>query len=208
LSKWKNTIVMKDKNHPQNLGQDGHNTPNMELYNAALSAARYEGTLLWQIFSVFLIIHTAIVGFVMQGIDAHMGVCKDFRILIASLAGISLCLLWAATYSRNAAHYRYYLARARENEPPDWHLYGGSGKDFSHGKPIKLGANAAELSRPARWVKSGRMIPPVICVFLSVYIIGLIASSIGCFSSANPPSASSSILQKNSTNNTATNSPP
>ena len=153
----------------------------MKIYYAALQAARYEGTLLWQIFSVFLIIHTAIVGFVIQGIDQNMGACKDFRVFVASIGGILLCLLWAATYLRNSSHYRFYLARAREHEPADWHLYGGSGKDFSHGKEVNVGAHKYRLTSPARWVKSGRMIPPVICVFFSAYILGLLTSSIGCF---------------------------
>jgi len=44
----------------------------------AVTAARYEGALLWQIFSVFLLIHTAVSGIIMQGIDSS-GICKDLH---------------------------------------------------------------------------------------------------------------------------------
>lgn len=163
----------------QSDSQEQKKSPNMEIYNAATAAARYEGTLLWQIFSVFLLIHTVIVGFVVQGITPILTDCKDIRVLVASLVGIVLSLLWAATYSRNVAHYRYYLARAGENEPQDWHLYGGIGRDFSQGK-VAAENQYTRLSLPARCVRSGRMIPPVICVFLLVYVLGLILSFSGC----------------------------
>lgn len=147
-----------------------------ERYNAALAAARYEGGLLWQIFSVFLLIHTVNVGFIFQGVSAPPEASLNYRIEVACILGLLLCLLWTATYLRNSAHYKFYLARARETEPLEWNLYGGSGRIFSEGGTVEVGSQRHKLPAIANYVRSGRMIPPVIVVFIVVYVLALVCA--------------------------------
>ncbi len=131
---------------------------------------RYEGTLLWQIFVAFLIIHTVFISFLFQSLlELHVSGVYRGR-LLASIGGLALCIPWCASYSRNAAHYRYHLARVRALEHDGWDLYGGRGRAFSAGERVSVGANHHQLSWLAKRVKSGRMIPPVIGTFVIFYL--------------------------------------
>jgi hypothetical protein len=141
-----------------------------ETYKIALETTRYEGQLLWQIFSVFLAIHTLFSGFLLNAALTDSPLSFSPRIFVACLIGLALCWPWLASYSRNVAHYRYHLAHARVLEPEGWDLYGGAGRDFSMGKAVKVGFGSYRLGWSARRVRSGRMIPPVILIFVIFYL--------------------------------------
>lgn len=141
-----------------------------DIYRIALETMRYEGQLLWQIFVAFLVIHTVFVSFLFQSLTDIKSIGLYPGRFFASLGGLTLCLPWIASYLRNVAHYRYHLARARLLENKGWHLYGDSGRDFSYGEKVKVGDEYHQLGWLARHVQSGRMIPPVIAVFVIFYM--------------------------------------
>ena len=143
-------------------------------FHVALATVRYEGNLLWHIFSVFLIIHSVFATMLIQLILGKEAFDSYPGLLLSSVGGLALCIPWWATYSRNAAHYRYHLAHARELEPEGWNLYGGSGRDFSSGKRVKVGDEVHHLTPFAQKVKSGRMVPPVIMTFTVLYLIVIV----------------------------------
>ncbi len=148
----------------------------IEVFKIAHETMRYEGALLWQIFGAFLLIHTVFAGFLAQSEITASSL--EFRPgpFFGAVIGLSLCIPWWASYSRNAAHYRYHLARLRELEPEGWHLYGGDGHAFSSGRRVTVFGETHELGWFAQRVRSGRMVPPVILVFCFVYAVILIAT--------------------------------
>lgn len=157
---------MKTKSKTQ---KDREQSSNLDEFRIALETMRYEGGLLWQIFAAFLLIHTVFASFLLQTVLVRELIDFYPSTFIASIVGLILCIPWWASYSRNAAHYRYHLARVRELEPDGWNLYRGLGQDFSAGKKVKVGYEYYKLSWLAQKVKSGRMIPPVIATFTTIY---------------------------------------
>jgi hypothetical protein len=141
-----------------------------DVFKVALETMRYEGTLLWQIFNAFLLIHSVMTAFLFQSVFAMQEAKWVTVTCLAATGGLALCVPWWASYLRNAAHYRYHLARARVLEPPEWHIYGGLGRDFSCGKKVTIDKETYHLPWLARRVRSGRMMPPVILLFTIVYI--------------------------------------
>lgn len=147
-----------------------------EMYKIALETMRYEGLLLWQIFAVFLAIQALFSGFLLQAVVNSQLLVYNPKIWSAGFIGLFLCMPWYASYSRNAYHYRYHLARVRSLEPAGWHLYADEGQVFSAGKGVLVRGQLHKLRWYARLVRSGRMIPPVIILFMISYAIVILCS--------------------------------
>lgn len=145
-----------------------------DSYRVALETMRYEGNLLWQIFVAFLIIHTVFISFLFQSLLVLSAYGFYPGRFFAAVGGLALCVPWCASYSRNAAHYRYHLAKVRLAEQEGWHLYSGCGREFSAGKRVQVGSEVHQLGWLACRVKSGRMIPPVIVTFVVFYCVILL----------------------------------
>jgi len=150
--------------------------PNIQSYLVAIEHARYEGQMLWQIFTAFLLAHTVFLAFLLQ--TAFVQQVGMFRpgVFIAGIVGLLLCIPWIATYQRSTAYYRFRMAQAREAEPTNYRLLKGVGEEFSTGKKVKVDQALHQLGWLARKLNTSRSIPALIVVFALVYLSVLFTS--------------------------------
>ena len=139
--------------------------PNNQSYLVAIEHARYEGQMLWQIFTAFLLAHTVFLAFLLQ--TAFVQQVGMFRpgVFIAGIRRIAAMHPLDTTYQRSTAYYRFRMAQAREAEPADYRLLKGVGEEFSTGKKVKVGQAVHQLGWLARKLNTSRSIPALIVVF-------------------------------------------
>jgi len=149
----------------------------MDSYTNALEQVRYEGQLLWQIFSAFLLAHTVFLAFLLQTAFGS-GRMNSYHpgVFLASVVGGLLCIPWAASYSRSSDYYTFRMAQAREAEPTGWNLLKGEGEQFSAGRSVKIGTQTHRVSWLGRVLRTKRSVPLLIAFFALVYL-GIFALS-------------------------------
>ena len=150
---------------------------NIQEYLTALDQVKYEGQLLWHIFSSFLLTHTIFVAFLLH---SSFGATTffNYRIgsFVAGFVGLLLCLPWAGSYLRSSAYYIFRMAQAREKEPQNWDLIRNKGELFSAGEEVNIGNEPYEISGLAKVLRTKRSVPLLIIVFAFVYLFVIIAS--------------------------------
>jgi hypothetical protein len=112
----------------------------LEAYKIAIDLHKYEGSLSWQIFGIYLIIHTIIISFLSELIRKYSPFL-DFNIFLffAGLIGLFITVLWIACYQRNSGFHKLRLFQAKEFEPKDFKILNGPAEDFANRGITKYG---------------------------------------------------------------------
>lgn len=139
----------------------------LELYKAALEHTRYEGSLLWQIFGAFLLVHTIFMAFIFQAIEFEGE--RQWGIIIAGVAGLLMCIPWSASYFRSSKYYELRMAQARQAEPEDWNLIREVGKDFSDGARVEIEGKLYQNRLLGKVIKTKYSVGAIILIFLALY---------------------------------------
>jgi hypothetical protein len=149
----------------------------LRAYLTTLDHLRYEGQLLWHKLETFLLAHTVLLAFLLPEAFAGPQVA-DYRlgVFLAGLAGLLLCIPWAAAHSRSSAYYALRMAQAKEKEPPGWELLKGPAETFSAGAEVKLGPTYCRIGHPGRTLRTRRSVPLMITVFALLYFFIVVTS--------------------------------
>src|SRR5258705_13412381 len=108
----------------------------LEMYNTAIHHAEYCGSQTWQVFGVFSIVHTVFAGAILR---ENLITTKSSVSVIASVFGVTACILWLATYLRTRGYYKLRMAQARHFEPKSKvGLISKTGYEFSRGKCVVI----------------------------------------------------------------------
>ena len=145
-------------------------------YRCALEHARAENRTMWQVFSIFLLIHTVFVSFLFRAFANKSIKLYHPIVFVAAIAGLLVCILWWATHSRNRAYFLFRMAQARRAEPPGWNLLARDGENFAKGESIKIGEESYRVPCLGRKLKPYRAIPILICIFIVLYLLVLVLS--------------------------------
>lgn len=142
-----------------------------DKYQSALEHVRYEGQLLWQIFGSFLLAHTVFLAFLLHSaLGSEQIVGYRPGPFFAALAGLLLCIPWAASYLRSSAYYLFRMAQAKEAEPPNWDIIKGTGEKFASGEEVKVGGRTYRIGWLARILRTKISVPLLIFFFVIIYL--------------------------------------
>lgn len=142
-----------------------------DKYQSVLEHVRYEGQLLWQIFGSFLLAHTVFLAFLLHSaLGSEQIVGYHPGPFFAALAGLLLCVPWAASYLRSSAYYIFRMAQAKEAEPPNWDIIRRTGEKFAAGKKVTVGRKTYRIGWLARVLRTKRSVPLLIVVFVMIYL--------------------------------------
>ena len=84
----------------------------LEEYKLILDFLKFEATMLWQIFSVFLVAHTIFLSFIGVSIaDKKIDEINFVLLLLLGVVGLILAVLWLGTFSGNSKWYYYRMKR-------------------------------------------------------------------------------------------------
>lgn len=108
------------------------NDNNLEAYKTAIDLFKFEGSLCWQIFGIYLIVHTIIISFLFELIRKYSTIL-NFNIFLfsAGLIGFFITILWVACYQRNSGYHKLRLFQAKKFEPEDFKILNGEAVDFA-----------------------------------------------------------------------------
>jgi hypothetical protein len=111
----------------------------LENYKISLDFLKYEGTMLWQIFSAFFLANTLFMGFVLNYFAEKTDADINYtHILAAGTMGFLLCFPWYNTFSANTKWYNYRMKQAKKDEEKwaisqseSWYLLNKDAEKFS-----------------------------------------------------------------------------
>jgi hypothetical protein len=108
----------------------------IEKYKSALQIAHNEGKILWDSSQVFLLTNTILGTFI--GNSANSGLRANFAILIPSIMGFLITLIWLTSHLRRSEYFEFRMAQLRqvEKEIGNINLISGEGFEFSRGRKI------------------------------------------------------------------------
>lgn len=99
---------------------------NIARYQAAADNEKYEGDMVWQTFSAFLLAQTIFLAFLLQSlfgknnsIGYYPGVC------FAAFFGFIICIPWFLSFKRSMAYLDLRRDQAKDAEPDGWNLLKG-----------------------------------------------------------------------------------
>lgn len=171
----------------------------LKLFSLIQQRIIFEGNILWQRFSAFLLAHSIILGFI--GIliytnftlkeSEHLNLFNlnffTVFIIILCFFGIIFCLIWGGAYGRSSDYYVLLIDYIKiiENEicimtkeafDFEWHLYGGFFETFSHNRPViflsdKICDSSSE-TRSIHWW--GRTFQPMMWLPRIIYVFILV----------------------------------
>jgi len=146
----------------------------IEKYKITLELLKYEGEMLWQILTVYMLVNTIIIGFVSQ-IKVDNVTIFTFKpiLFFAGVFGLLLTLPWLGTFIRNSEYYHFRMAQAKQAEPKDWRLLRDQGQKFAQGDQITINNEKFQIICLGKIMRNKRAIYFVICLFALVYF-GLI----------------------------------
>ena len=146
-------------------------------YSSAIAFANYEGQLIWRVFSNMLAVNTFLTGFNIAIINQYHEL--KWFIVVTSLLGLVLCLIWYILMSRMFSYYAYWFAWAREYEkklyPPDFQFI-NNGRDFGDGNSVKVGNKEMRMPGICRIVKNKKLIHFIIILISFIYLITMLFS--------------------------------
>jgi hypothetical protein len=148
-------------------------TPDKEAYAEAMQMLRYEGTMLWQRFSAFLIAHGLFTALLSHAILD--GRSRSWLVVAGCLAGVLLCVVWLSTFARGNAFFDLRVAQATRFEATEWGIIGGTGKTFSEGGRVTSGTGTRRMPLIGRW-RMRHMVYVAISILALAYIaLGFVA---------------------------------
>jgi len=121
---------------------------NLEKYKSALGLLTFEAQFLWTIFSTFLLVHSILLGFIMQSAfkDNHI-FGNNVASFVSSIVGLVLIFPWYGTFKRNSGFYELRMAQTRESEPENWNLVASTGQKFAEGKEVEVDKTKFKISK-------------------------------------------------------------
>ena len=145
----------------------------LERYKTAIDLLKYEGEMLWQINTAFMLVHTIFLGFIAQA-----GMPKDCKfddcnliLIIGGILGLALIIPWYGTFLRNSNYYHFRMAQAKHNEPKNFNLLTPDGKCFADGEKVKIDGDYYQLGPLSVWMKNKCALNWIIIVFTIIYLI-------------------------------------
>jgi len=95
----------------------------LEKYKITIDFLKFEATTLWQIFNAFFTANAVFVAFIATALATHEDI-NYILLLIASVLGLLMCILWFCnTYTNsNWYHFRMIQAKATEKKLTECHL--------------------------------------------------------------------------------------
>ncbi len=109
----------------------------ISLFKIAHANVLAEQQLLWQSSQLFLVANSFLVGFIGTSLTNSLKNNK-FGILLLSIIGIIISILWLLSYTRILNYYKFRIAQAKQREPKDWMIFNGDGEAFSKGESIMI----------------------------------------------------------------------
>lgn len=99
----------------------------LEKLKLSIDMLKFEATVLWQIFTTYLLANTIILGFLTSGLFANEPTIKSFILLITgSFVGLIITTLWLKTFKINSD---WYYFRMKEQAKLDETIFVESIKD-------------------------------------------------------------------------------
>jgi len=149
------------------------NAEKAERYKRFLEQMRHEQNVVWHVFSVFLLPQTIFLAFLLSvsfGKEGSVG--STLGIIVASIVGLILCVLWLVSYVQCSRSYHFRAAQARDAEPKGRNLMSGDGKKFSDGEWVEAGGKCHQIMPIApRALRVRYTVPLVIFLFMRVYAV-------------------------------------
>jgi len=146
----------------------GSRAPDKQAYAEAMQMLRHEGTMLWQRFSAFLVVHG-----LFAALLAHAALdTRPHRPLVAfgSLAGLALCWVWLSTFRRGNAFFDLRVAQATHFEPSEWKIIAGDGKTFSEGGVVTIDGESRKMD-PIGRCRMRYMVYVAIFILAATYVV-------------------------------------
>lgn len=154
-----------------------NNVNDLKAYKTAIDLYKFEGSLSWQIFGIFLVAHAIFVSFLLRSVFTNSGIIYcDSGNFIASIIGFILCIFWLTCRQRNAGYHKFRLAQAKKYEPEEFNIVKGEIEKFGKGKKVKYNDKNLKMSFPANIIKTSFSAGIVIVIFSSFYIFIIIIS--------------------------------
>ena len=143
-----------------------------EKYQASIELLFYEGQMLWQIMSTFMVINTIFLGFVSSQLDfkTNSGFEYNLACFLAGIFGLLLLIPWWGTFLRNSDYYHFRMSQAKIAEPANWKLLKDNGESFAEGHKVKIGTKTHRISWFGRNMKNKRAIYWLISIFMVIYL--------------------------------------
>lgn len=149
----------------------------LERYKSALGLLTFEAQFLWTIFSTFLLVHTILLGFIVQNsFKDNLFLNYNLPCFISGLVGLILIFPWYGTYKRNSDFYELRMAQSRICEPENWDLIADVGQKFADGKKVKLDGKDYQIGKWGMILRNRYSVPILVVVFLFVYLIIIFSS--------------------------------
>jgi|GEM_PF-5611717 len=140
----------------------------MRQFEVAKAIELHEAGVVWQCTQTYLTANTffsALIGtsYIVRSSDQN-----NLIILLFTLVGIAICVLWFLSYERLSTYYRFRIAEAKKLEPYGWHIYSGAAEKLSSGHaPVEVGGKWFSLMGSPSNLTVIRLL---IFVFMSFYI--------------------------------------
>ena len=149
----------------------------IEKYKISIELLKYEGEMLWQIMSVYMVINTILLGFISQLAFKNSNEYSPMYHPIcfsASVFGLIILLPWLGTFIRNSDYYFFRMAQAKESEPDEWNLLKKDGANFAKGNQVKIEKQSYQIGRLGRFMKNKQAVYCMIVLFAISYFILII----------------------------------
>lgn len=152
--------------------------PTHEKYEAALNLLFYEGQMLWQIMTAFMLIHTVILGFISQIIykGESINIFNNLPCFVGGVLGLILIFPWWGTFERNSDYYHFRMAQAKEAEPNDWKLLMDDGENFAKGNQVDIRGEKFQIGYRGRLMRNKKAVYIALWAFTSIYLLIIIFS--------------------------------
>lgn len=153
----------------------------IEKYKIVLDLTKNEGIICWQINSVFIVLHVAIVGFLVDKFLSDNNFMNNYFLIIflISLLGLITAIFWFTQYWRRSKYYEFRMAQTRELEKrvdKKLQLICGKGEEFSSGKEVIIDEKAYRLGFLIQLFRPRRTNSIFIILFIIFYLCLLLYS--------------------------------
>lgn len=148
---------------------DNEQNSKHDNYRFAVDLLIYEGQMLWQIITVFMLAHTILIGFIANMVASNN---EDnlFPIIIMTICGFILLFPWMGTFLRNSEYYEFRMSQAKSCEPKKRKLLRVDGENFSQHNQVVIGDKKHQIKDIGKWMKNKSAIRWLIYSFGIIYL--------------------------------------
>lgn len=192
VQKTDDLVPSKDEQLPVSQSNASESMASREVartgYEAAIALWTNEGSIFWARFNALLVANSIVLGTQALLISSQRPPLG--AVILLSIAGLLICLLWYLGCDRSLSYYGYWIHSARELE--EIHLAPivrtvSRGADFAEGRPVNFRTREKDLTYQLG--RSGRMrIKHIAYVIIAVFAVLYLAVPTFAFSSMPPNS--------------------